>query len=104
MNKYNKEELEKLILEKQLPYEVIGKMFNVTGTAIKKAAFRLGIELPQKRKINPKETFNREVIRAERGTCINCGKEFIKYTENYVCLQNKDFFVCYFRAKESVTF
>ena len=81
MNKYNKEELEKLILEKQLPYEVIGKMFNVTGAAIKKAAFRLGIELPQKRKINPKETFNRGVIRAKIGTCINCGKEFIKYTQ-----------------------
>ena len=88
MNKYNKEELEKLILEKQLPYEAIGKMFNVTGTAIKKAAFRLGIKLPQKRKINPKETFNKGAIRAERGTCINCGKKFIKYAQKsnkYCC-------------------
>lgn len=81
MNKYNKEELEKLILEKQLPYEAIGKMFNVTGAAIKKAAFRLGIELPQKRKINPNETFNKGIIRVERGICINCGREFIKYAQ-----------------------
>lgn len=36
MNKYNKEELENLILVKQLPYTTIGKMFNVSGTAIKK--------------------------------------------------------------------
>ena len=81
MNKYNKEELEKLILEKQLPYEAIGKMFNVTEAAIKKAAFRLGIKLPQKRKINPKETFNKGVVRTEIGICINCGKEFIKYAQ-----------------------
>ena len=88
MNKYNKEELENLILVKQLPYTTIGKMFNVSGTAIKKAAFRLGIELPQKRKINPKEHFNKGVIKAEKGICINCGKKFIKYAQKsnkYCC-------------------
>lgn len=90
MNKYNKEELENLILVKQLPYTTIGKMFNVSGTAIKKAAFRLGIELPQKRKINPKEHFNKGVIKAGKGICINCGKKFIKYAQKnnkYCCLK-----------------
>lgn len=88
MNKYNKEELEKLILEKQLSYTEIGKIFNVSGAAIKKAALRLGIELPKKRNINPKETFNKGVIRTNQGICINCGKEFIKYAQKsnkYCC-------------------
>ena len=90
MNKYNKEELENLILVKQLSYTAIGKMFNVSGTAIKKAAFRLGIELPKKRIINPNETFNKGITKAEKGICINCGKEFIKYAQKnnkYCCLK-----------------
>jgi hypothetical protein len=44
----SKEELEKLIKEK--PYEQIGKMFNVTGNAIKKRCKILGIELPKNRR------------------------------------------------------
>ena len=56
MSKYNKEELENLILIQNLPYEAIGRMYGVTGNAIKKAAIRLGIELPSRRKINPCET------------------------------------------------
>ena len=50
MSKYNKEELENLILIQNLPYEAIGRMYGVTGNAIKKAAIRLGIELPSRRK------------------------------------------------------
>lgn len=44
MSKYNKEELENLILIQNLPYEAIGRMYGVTGNAIKKAAIRLGIK------------------------------------------------------------
>ena len=77
MGKYKKEELENLILRDKLSYEEIGRQFNVTGAAIKKAAQRLGIELPQRRKINNSETFNRGT--AKIGNCINCNKEFILY-------------------------
>ena len=42
-NKYCKEDLEKLILEEKLSYEAIGKMYGVSGNAIRKAAKRLGI-------------------------------------------------------------
>lgn len=79
MSRYKKEDLEKLILLELKSYEEIGKLYNVSGAAIKKAALRLGIELPRKRRINPKETFGKGVIRNEIGVCINCGKDFVKY-------------------------
>lgn len=56
--KYEKEELEKLIKEEKMPYEAIGRIYGVTGNAIKKAAVKLGIELERKRKINPNENFS----------------------------------------------
>ena len=80
MNKYNKEELEKYILVDKLSYQELGKLYNVSGTAVKKAALRLGLELPRRRVINPNETFNKGKIFNPKGTCINCGKEFIKYS------------------------
>ena len=36
MSKYNKEELENYILVENLSYEAIGRIFGVTGNAIKK--------------------------------------------------------------------
>lgn len=56
MSKYNKEELERLIIDEGLPYSLIGERYNVTGNAIRKAARSLGIELPQRRTINDNET------------------------------------------------
>ena len=74
MSKYNKEELENLILVQNLSYEAIGRLYGVTGNAIKKAAARLEINLPSRRKINPCETFNKDTSKAIRH-CLNCGKE-----------------------------
>ena len=59
MSKYSKDELERLILDEGLSYEEIGRRFEVTGNAIRKAAVRLRIELPQRRSISDKETFNK---------------------------------------------
>ena len=73
MSKYNKEELENLLVTQNLAYEAVGRIYGVTGNAIKKAAKRLGIELPQRRSINPSEHFNKAV--KERRYCLNCGKE-----------------------------
>ena len=56
---YDKKTLEKLILEENKTYEAIGKMYNVSGNAIKRAAQRLGINTPKRREINPKENFVR---------------------------------------------
>ena len=55
--KYDKKVLEELILEKNLPYVQIGKMYNISANAIKKAALKLGICLPRRRIISPKENF-----------------------------------------------
>ena len=56
--KYEKEELEKLIKEEQMSYEAIGRIYGVTGNAIKKAALKLGIDLEPRRKVNSKENFS----------------------------------------------
>lgn len=59
MSKYNKNELEFLLLTEKLSYSEIGRKYNVSGNAISKAAKRLGITVPYKRNINPNENFNK---------------------------------------------
>lgn len=68
-----KENLEKLISE-GVSYERLGRQYGVTGNSVKKAAKKLGIELEQKREINPNEHFNKGKKTLYK--CINCGKEF----------------------------
>lgn len=57
--KYDKEVLSRLILDEKKSYEEIGRMYGITGNAVKKNAKRLGISLPKKRKINKKEHFGK---------------------------------------------
>ena len=45
MSKYNKEELEDLLVTQNLSYEAVGRIYGVTGNAVRKAAKRLGIKL-----------------------------------------------------------
>ena len=68
-----RETLEKLIKE-GVSYERIGRKYDVSGSAIKKAAKKLGIELEQRREINPNETFNKGTGKVH--ICENCGCEF----------------------------
>ena len=67
--------LEQAILVDKLSYEEIGRKYGCSGSNIKKVAQRIGIELPQRRKINPCETFNKG--RGQKRYCLNCGKEII---------------------------
>lgn len=83
MSKYNKEELEKYIFEDKLSYIAIGKIYGVSDAAIRKAAKRLGIELPQRRKINEKETFNKGT--GKKKLCKNCGKDISHKGQNIYC-------------------
>lgn len=76
-----KELLNELINVNHESYESIGKRFNISGSAIKKAARRIGIKLPKRRKINPKETFNKR--ENETAVCCNCGKEFLMEASKY---------------------
>lgn len=66
-----KENLERLINVDELSYEEIGRRYECSGANIKKVARKLGIKLPQRRKINPNEHFNKK----ECPKCLNCGKE-----------------------------
>lgn len=68
-----KEELERLINVEKVSYEEIGRRYGCSGANIKKVAKNLGIELPQRRKINSNETFNKGINK--KYYCLNCGKE-----------------------------
>ena len=76
-----KEELERLINIEKVSYEEIGRRYGCSGANIKKVAKQLGIELPQRRKINPSETFNKGNIKVKH-YCPNCGNE-IEYPNKY---------------------
>lgn len=86
MNKYNKEELEQLILKDNLSYEEIGRKFGVSGNAIKKAAKRLKIKLPKRRNINQCETFNRK---EPSHFCEYCGCKLNDYYKGKRFCNNK---------------
>ena len=58
MEKYKKEDLERLIIVEKKSYEAIGRLYGVSGAAIKRAAIRRNIPLPSRRKINSKEVFS----------------------------------------------
>ena len=58
-----------MLKEEKLSYEEIGRMKGMSGNGIKKIANKLGIKLPKRRRINPKETFNKV-----NRYCLNCGK------------------------------
>lgn len=77
-----KEKLDKYINEDNLSYEEIGRLYNCSGSNIKKVAKRVGIDLPDRRKINPKEHFNKGVSKLPTFKCLNCGKENIWYSES----------------------
>ena len=82
---YVKNDLIKYIFEEKLSYEKIGEIYNVSGSAIKKAAKTLGIILPKRRKVNQKEHFNKGhkyIVKK----CLNCGKE-IPYQNKYCSLR-----------------
>lgn len=86
MNKYKKEELEEFLLIKKISYEATGRLYGVTGNAIKKAAKRLNINLPAKRVINPSEIEYKNNIKIDR-KCKYCGKS-IDYTHKEFCSYN----------------
>lgn len=77
---YKKEELEKLIFQNKMSYEEIGKIYNVSGNAIKKAAKKLGINLVARRVINNCETFSRGKSKLNNFS----DQEFIKIINNNI--------------------
>lgn len=74
---YNKEELEKLILEQNKPYSFIGRIYGVSGAAIKKAARKYEIPLPRRRVINDKENFSHKGFKKNSKVFAISDEEFI---------------------------
>lgn len=95
-----KENLEHLILIDKLSYEEIGRRYGCTGSNIKKVAKRIGINLPQKRRVNECEkeykhkigyqklldgdssimranyspsAFKDDILKEQEGVCAICG-------------------------------
>jgi len=81
-----KEELENAVKAGE-SYEGLGRKFNVSGGYIRKLCKKLCIDMPHRRKINPKETFNKGKIKTLK--CKNCGKEFLDYNKKakFCCLE-----------------
>ena len=67
-----KENLQNMILVQKISYEEIGKYYGCTGANIKKVAIKIGIQLPQRRKLNENETFNKGT--GKKYYCLNCGQ------------------------------
>lgn len=58
MSRYNKDDLERLILVERVSYAKIGRIYGVGGNAVKKAAKKMGIPVTSRRRINEKENFS----------------------------------------------
>lgn len=81
-----KENLEKAILQDRISYEELGRRYGCSGANVKKQAKKLGIELPQRRKINESEHFNKGV---NKRFCLYCGKELISSRSAHKFCDNK---------------
>lgn len=68
-----KDNLERLINVENRSYREIGNMYGCSDSFIRKIAKQLGIQLPQRRKVNSNEHFNRGT--GKKYYCLNCGKE-----------------------------
>lgn len=79
------ETLQKYVFEDKLSYEEIGRMYNCSGTNIKKVMARRGIILPIRSKNAGKTPINKG--KGIKYYCLNCGKEIDnnQYIERKFC-------------------
>lgn len=75
------EKLKQYVFENNYSYEKIGRMYNCSGTTIKKALIKRGVLLPVRSK-------NAGKIPSNKGTgkkyyCLNCGKKINKTNSSY---------------------
>jgi len=86
---YKKEELEKLIFEKELSYREIGRIYGVTDAYIKKVSKKLGVELPIRKKF-PSDFTPHNKGKGIKIFCKNCGNLIKKtsWTKQIFCDSN----------------
>ena len=74
-----KDNLIQLLVVEKLSYEKVGRKYQRSGSRIKTIAKNLGIDLPARRSINPRETFNKgKETGGGRGhkVCMECAITF----------------------------
>lgn len=84
----NKEDLEKYILEQNLSYAEIGRIYHCSGANVKKRAKKYGIDLSYRRNINENEHFNKGKTLSlnKKNTCPLCGGYKYQTSKKYpVC-------------------
>ena len=84
-----KDNLYQFIIVENISYEEVGRRYNCSGAWIKKVCISLGIPISRRRKINPKETFNKGITFSNTSNCLNCGKEYIVHykQEKFCCMK-----------------
>ena len=84
-----KDTLYQLIIVENISYEEVGRRYNCSGAWIKKVCISLGIPISRRRKINPKETFNKGIALTNTSNCLNCRKEYIVHykQEKFCCIK-----------------
>ena len=82
MENYSKKELETLILEQNKSYSSIGRLYGVSGNAVKKTAKKLGIKLPRRRVVNEKENFSNKGFKKTSLVNKPTDEEFISIVKN----------------------
>lgn len=90
-----KEKLQQWITD-GVTYEEIGRKYGCSGGNIRKQAKKLGLVTPQRRNINPSETFNK----GSGKKCFNCGKPIGKRNSNYCSKECRQEFVYNKSVKE----
>lgn len=86
----NYDEIVEMVNSGTISYNKIGEKYNVSGSYIRKFLKSRGFILPSRRKINPKETFNKgktfkeaKVKEKEVKKCIVCGKDLTGHQQHF---------------------
>lgn len=63
--KIRKRQLIKLLITERRSFEEVGRLYNCSGSNIRNAVRRLGINIAPRRNINPQETFRKGTAKKE---------------------------------------
>lgn len=74
-----KDKLIDLIINQEKPFDEIGKLYNCSGSNIRKVASRLGIIWKNRKTKNLNQNYHKGEFKNQTFFCENCGKEHPKW-------------------------